>query len=288
MEGSVPGTTRDGERAVRALYMWKVTHLQTVTHSVSALIDFRSEWRASTNSPQGLGQLMVTKALLIGVTTLALALGGLWLAPYATASTCTTTKSKCDIGDLGPGGGVVFLTPDSRGNPTNKFFEVAPPAWKPLGTRRPLCDGPTQMNGTKRGVGAGRRNTIKIMNWPRCTSGAAADVTDYSGGGLRDWFLPSADELNAIWVNIIEPKATRKDWTGPGSNDFISSSANGAWVQSQYMKRGVSSSGKQGGIMKYDYAYNYWPVRMFKLRGPPVAAPSTPSTSPTKPKPAFD
>jgi hypothetical protein len=45
-------------------------------------------------------------------------------------------------------------------------------------------------------VGTGAANTIAMD--ANCSSGAGQAASDYSGGGLTDWFLPSKDELNAM------------------------------------------------------------------------------------------
>lgn len=231
----------------------------------------------------------VRRRIIVPTATLILAMGPLFHAATPSyAANCTTQASPCKVGDVGPGGGVVFLTPDSKGNPTGKYFEVAKPTWSPVRTRKPLCDGPADIAGTKSSIGSGELNTKRISEWPGCESGAAADVMSYAGGGFNDWFLPSSDELNEIWRRIVRPRATKRDWTGSGSNDFISSTAGGSWVQSQYMKTNRPSSGKRGGIMKYDYAYNYWPVRMFSLRPATPSATPVPVTPEPKPNPVFN
>jgi hypothetical protein len=47
-------------------------------------------------------------------------------------------------------------------------------------------------------VGDGSANTAAID--AVCTSGAAQSAADYSANGLSDWFLPSKNELNAMYT----------------------------------------------------------------------------------------
>jgi len=214
------------------------------------------------------------------------------IAHPVSAATCTTQASVCEIGDTGPGGGLVFLTPKSKGNKTGKFFEVAQAKWSPVRTRRPLCEGPVLVPGTQSRIGAGKKNTRMISETPGCESGAAADVLGYEGGGFNDWFLPSSNELNEIWKRLVKPLATKEDLTGPGSNDFLSSTdypgGSGEYIRFQYMKTGRESSGKRGGIMKYQYSYNYWPVRMFTLPPAPKPKPQDSAKPTPKPDPVFN
>ena len=79
---------------------------------------------------------------------------------------------------------------------------------------------------TKGEIGSGNQNTINIMNG--CTeSGIAARLCgDLVQGGFSDWFLPSKDELNLLYVN--------RALTGMGTDIYWSSTEgdNGnAWIQ---------------------------------------------------------
>jgi hypothetical protein len=41
----------------------------------------------------------------------------------------TKTLRTFAIGDIGPGGGIIFITPSTEGNSTGKYFEAAPFDW---------------------------------------------------------------------------------------------------------------------------------------------------------------
>jgi len=108
----------------------------------------------------------------------------------------------CAVGDTGPGGGKIFLTPSSSGNSTGYWFEAAPSTWY-SGTDKNnnWCHNTSYAIGSGAqgtAIGAGYANTLAIVAY--CTSGAAVDARAYSGGSLSDWFLPSDDELQAMYV----------------------------------------------------------------------------------------
>ncbi|MDA3022648.1 MAG: DUF1566 domain-containing protein [Actinomycetota bacterium] len=106
---------------------------------------------------------------------------------------------KCKVGDRGPGGGVVFLLPSSKGNPTGKYFEAAPAGWSAGDNPEEVwCnDSELFVAGTKTPIGAGAANTALMI--ASCSSGAGNAAHAYAGGGKTDWFLPSKDELNALY-----------------------------------------------------------------------------------------
>jgi hypothetical protein len=102
------------------------------------------------------------------------------------------------VGDIGPGDGLVFLISDG------KTFEMADKAWSGAGNldaTAQWCD-VTNSNiagaaGT--GIGTGSANTTAMQS-PACSSGAGVSSRAYLGGGFTDWFLPSRDELNAMYL----------------------------------------------------------------------------------------
>ena len=106
------------------------------------------------------------------------------------------------IGDIGPGGGKIFITPSTAGNSTGKYFEVAPVAtevqrtWA-TDTNSNQTTAVTGADGTA--IGTGAQNTIDIVNQGNvAATSAAVYCSDLVFGGKSDWFLPSKDEIQKM------------------------------------------------------------------------------------------
>ena len=56
---------------------------------------------------------------------------------------------------------------------------------------------------TGRELGAGQDNTTVIVNQSGCESGAAYYCDNLTVGVYNDWFLPSQDELNKLYINKV-------------------------------------------------------------------------------------
>lgn len=101
------------------------------------------------------------------------------------------------LGETGPAGGTIFMTPDTLGNPTGKYFEFAPVdvetsvAWATGYSGVPGFNSAPGM-----AIGAGQSNTATIVS--KSTGGGAISAANYSNNGYQDWFLGSANELNAL------------------------------------------------------------------------------------------
>jgi len=103
-------------------------------------------------------------------------------------------------------------------------------------------------------LGQGAVNTQKILEKYPASSypyTAAAAARSYRGGGFRDWFLPSQDELNLLYVNRTLVGSFAADYYWSSSEK----SAEAAW--SQYF-----SDGYLGGGTKSYYS-RVRPVRAF-------------------------
>ncbi|MEJ6573732.1 MAG: hypothetical protein QNL78_01220 [Actinomycetes bacterium] len=131
----------------------------------------------------------------------------------------------CAIGNVGPGGGIVFLTPASAGNSTGKYFEVSPA--NAVGTYR-LCNIQTVNGlGLSLNIGNGETNTAILNANSNCnTSTNMAYAADqYSNNGYSDWFLPSRNELKAVKDNV---RGILNNWSAsyPSSSE---ASSNSVW-----------------------------------------------------------
>ena len=102
-------------------------------------------------------------------------------------------------------------------------------------------------------IGTGSANTDAIIAAQGSGSYAASIARDYNGGGYTDWFLPSKDELNQLYVN-------REAIGGLETNGYYWSSTedgfNLAWSQDFIV------IGSQSSLNKY-YSYSVRAVRAF-------------------------
>jgi hypothetical protein len=118
---------------------------------------------------------------------------------YRPAGTSCATGGVCSVGDIGPGGGVVFITPSTSGG-NGKYFEVAPFNWSgsdDLATVSTYCsNGNISLGATNVNIGWGETNTnlAKVA----CLGGAVAKVNSFNlanNTGYTDWFIPSDNEI---------------------------------------------------------------------------------------------
>ena len=150
--------------------------------------------------------------------------------PTTTTSTTSTTTTTTiprtyQVGETGPGGGIVFYVASTISNSPTSFNcgenPNATPAttctyleaaitdgtgtstWKPTTKAQWGCKGTDVMTSLQRTasleIGQGRANTILITGASCNVPASAASIAKaYNGGGRNDWFLPSRDELNEL------------------------------------------------------------------------------------------
>jgi len=112
------------------------------------------------------------------------------------------------IGDTGPGGGVIFMTPSTGSNTTSQYFESAPAGWNGTATDSiaQWCSVTSRLLGSTGvapqllTIGSGQSNTTAMLSAGNCTSGAANVASAYAGGSKTDWYLPSLNELQEMYA----------------------------------------------------------------------------------------
>lgn len=111
----------------------------------------------------------------------------------------------------------------------------------------------TGATGTAIGTGLANTNTIITSQKGTTTSYAAGKARAYTGGGYTDWYLPSKDELNKLYLNRskIGGFKTATYWS---SSEYASDNA---WYQNLYPK------GSQLKILNKSYTFYVRAIRAF-------------------------
>jgi len=194
-------------------------------------------------------------------------------ASYVTGSglrECQTDgcSEKAGVGDKGPAGIIIYVatsgftvqgTSISSGGSfedyTAYYLEAAP-ANQATSVRWSLTDKNITTTGTGTEIGTGKANTFVITRYhssDTASDNAAKTAAAYSGGGKNDWFLPSKDELNAMYE----------------ARTHLSISSGRFWSSSQYFEYNHSAweqdftNGHQTSSGKYAGKYNVRAVRAF-------------------------
>ena len=163
--------------------------------------------------------------------------------PLDLHSTKSTEKTKSslytyEVGDKGPAGGWIFYDCDldnASGNADGLESSIC--GWRyleaaPIDLMKSTW-GDDGFYGTKTDIGTGESNTLTIsIEASEVRKNNAAIVCDsFTYGGYSDWFLPSKDELNLMYVNLL-----KAGLGGFEAKNYWSSSAdvfsdNHAWAQ---------------------------------------------------------
>lgn len=138
--------------------------------------------------------------------------GPLPQTPRQTPLSCEE-GGECKVGDIGPGGGVVFYVLDSSVKSRWRYLEASPDGWndgdadpkilwctKPKVFVKSVTTGNTPAKSITSGlIGLGVKNTQAIVG--SCAQSAASISTAYRGGGYSNWSLPSKEELKLMFEN---------------------------------------------------------------------------------------
>ena len=131
----------------------------------------------------------------------------------------------CALGDIGPGGGVIFYKDLTRAV-GSQYFEAACAGWSDgtCGgsdltdpTAQWGCFGTLIAGADGTNIGTGEKNTTDIVTGCPTVGIAARRAKNLVLGGQSDWFLPSKNELNQMYI--------RRTAIGGFSPDFYWSSS---------------------------------------------------------------
>tara|TARA_R110001632_G_scaffold141909_2_gene257897 strand:- start:36 stop:956 length:921 start_codon:yes stop_codon:yes gene_type:complete len=167
-------------------------------------------------------------------------------------ATATCDDGSCIIIGSTYQGGIIFHLDGNGGGLIAAPINVSTAQWGCWGRRLSVADGTA--------IGTGAQNTIDIIN-ANCNSNngspTAADIcANLTLGGYNDWFLPSKDELNKMYVNLHQQGLggfggfLNYYWSSTNYDDYR------AWGQS-------FSSGSQSYSDKEDYVMPVRAVRAF-------------------------
>ncbi|MDZ4250381.1 MAG: InlB B-repeat-containing protein, partial [Candidatus Nanopelagicales bacterium] len=164
--------------------------------------------------------------------------------------------SSYSVGDIGPGGGRIVYKDTSRPS-GSQCFEAAPFQWQGGPANDPslkwgisTCANKSISTGTAIGTGAGNTNAITSA-CSTANAPAAWAAKNYAGGGLTDWFLPSKDELNKVYLQSSPLGASGNYWSSSQAT-----ATNKAWMLNFYSFVWLD-------VSKYETSYRVRPVRAF-------------------------
>lgn len=132
------------------------------------------------------------------------------VAPASASARTCSVGGVCKVGDIGPGGGTVVY--DAGGVQWWGRYLEALPLTQGRGLPWSLKAGESAYSGEtilRQGIGWGRENTTAIVAQNGEGRYAAKLVDDFSTRGKSDWFLPSRDELDAVYNASIIAGAPR-------------------------------------------------------------------------------
>ena len=161
-------------------------------------------------------------------------------------------NTVCNIGDIGPGGGIVFYDA-GKDEYWGRYLEMAPKAcegvklpWRPAGNDKTVYkdangQSAAELRVLAKGVGMGKFNTRVITLALGAGTYAAKYADDSECNNVRDWFLPSKDELDLAYNRLAHNRVGGQDTPVGGFNKgyyWTSTDYNNSTAWSQYFMDG--------------------------------------------------
>lgn len=164
------------------------------------------------------------------------------------------------VGDIGPGGGIIFFVDRYNEYVDFTYLEVAPSStevgrtWATGANQTALVAG-----ADSRALGGGLQNTLDIVaqSGNVAASCAAAYCNDLVSGGKSDWYLPSIAEVKMLYDVVFLQLGTGGFFLG--SAEYYWSSTE---FQAGFARTTLFYTGEQTGTDK-SYTYNTRAVRRF-------------------------
>ncbi len=173
--------------------------------------------------------------------------------------TVTVTVAAAVIGQSYGGGKITYilqpgdpgyLAGQTHGLIASTFDQTEPDPYGINWATQPYWRTPVP-GGTSTAIGAGSANTDAIIAQNGAgTTYAAGLARAYNGGGYSDWFLPSKDELNKLYLNRVAIGGFHtSSWPHYWSSSEYQGDLDGAWLQS-FDDGEWNASGDKGGALR--------------------------------------
>jgi hypothetical protein len=195
--------------------------------------------------------------------------------PYSSASAAVTPAMTYALGDIGPGGGMVFYVASvpftssgSECDTSCRYLEMAKKTWRSASDpSNVVCNTPGNLTTTGgSAIGSGFANTLAID--VGCSDGVGQYVADYtatvSGVSFSGWFLASSDELNAMYLYKASiPIGSDYEFGTTPTRYWGSTYTNSGFGSCQYFSTdGATASGSRGNCIQL-HSYLARPIRAF-------------------------
>jgi hypothetical protein len=249
------------------------SYVQTITFTVADTLTVTSDTPTALTFTGSEAVFTPTVSVVSGLVSGDVVSGATY--NYSASAASCAAGGICSIGQTGPGGGLVFITPSTTGNTTGRYFEAAPSGWSGTAAdpAAALCTSATSVAGaTGTAIGTGETNTNLFANSAACGVSAADTATALVLGGKDDWFLPSFDELKEMYSKLHKAAGGALGGFNTASNadNYLSSTDNPSGPYTQfgpgYALYGWfgSSDGVAGwGSTSKTQPFSYRPVRSF-------------------------